>query len=71
MIEELFAKYGLLIFIIGYIFAISVFILYSNLALNHLKKYGYVGDLCQKIMWAYIIISSLMVLTTIIALIVI
>lgn len=60
-----------IIMIIVYIFFILSFIVYSYVALRHLKTYGYVGDASQLVRLIYIILSIVLGVITILAFILI
>lgn len=55
--------------ILAYIIFLILFVLYSTAAIYHLWRFGYVGDLTKPVMVAYIILSSLVIMSTIVLII--
>jgi hypothetical protein len=55
------------VFFIVYAIVIITFLLYSYIAINHLKTYGYVGEKCQTMINAYVIVSAIIFVCSILA----
>ena len=49
-----------------YLLFVTVYILYSIIAIYHLKRFGFVGDLCDKIAYIYSFISVVIIVSSLI-----
>lgn len=52
--------------LLAYTIFLIIFVIYSRLAIEQLDKYGYVGDDCEKMKKAYIIIAIFIIILTLI-----
>lgn len=49
-----------------YLIYLIAFVVYSNMGIKHLHKYGYTGDDCEKVIKIYKIIATIIIMATII-----
>lgn len=59
----------ILLVILAYIFFLIAFVLYSYWGINHISTYGYIGDSTHTMKIIYIVVSSIVILTTVVLLI--
>ncbi|OQB05917.1 MAG: hypothetical protein BWY19_00696 [bacterium ADurb.Bin212] len=56
----------MLVLLLFYIFYLIAFIVYSALGVYHLWRFGYIGDLTKPVITAYIVISAIVILFSIV-----
>jgi len=55
----------MLIVLAFYILFLLVFGIFSAIALYHLWEFGYIGDATKKVMYIYVLISTIIIILTI------